>query len=394
MHENRPGSKWQTAFRRHWPGWKAWYLTRRDNDAPSLAESERALARYMPEFVPTWQRLVDLVGGDEDAARFLTFWSPPPYLFHCSQAVLLDEEGPLLVRNYDLDPSLNEATILHSAWKGRRVIGSMEAIAGLADGVNDRGLALSLTFGGRQVVGPGFGIPLILRYILEICEDTGEAIEVLRHVPSHMAYNVTLLDRRGTHATVLVAPDRPTIVTSDLAVTNHQLRVEWPEQARFSRTVERKRCLDHLLAQPGLKPAGLVEAFLIPPLFSRDHARGFGTIYTAAYRPLEGSVTLRWPDQAPWRQSFREFTESQRRVCYDRPAADGTADARRCLREQLEALSAEELRYLPAGFAEALLQGIEGRTAEDWQRFSRLWTPAAAADRLVKPGATSRRCRL
>ena len=37
MQENRPGSKWQTAFRRHWPGWKAWYLTRRDNDAPSLA---------------------------------------------------------------------------------------------------------------------------------------------------------------------------------------------------------------------------------------------------------------------------------------------------------------------------------------------------------------------
>ena len=104
-------------------------------------------------------------------------------------------------------------------------------------------------------------------------------------------------------------------------------------------------------------------------------------------------MTLRWPDQAPWRQSFRKFTESQRRVCYDRPAANGTAEAWRCLREQLEALSAEELRYLPADFAEALLQGIEGGTAEDWQRFSRFWTPTAA-DRLVKPGATSRRCRL
>jgi predicted choloylglycine hydrolase len=374
MQENRPGSKWQTAFRRHWPGWKAWYLAARGDDAPGLAESERALARYMPEFVPTWQRLVELAGGDEDAARFLAFWSPPPYLAHCSQAVLLDDEGPVLVRNYDLDPALNEATLLRSAWKGRRVIGSMEAIAGLADGVNDRGLTLSLTFGGRQVVGPGFGIPLILRYILEICEDTEEAIEVLRRVPSHMAYNVTLLDRQGAYATVLVAPDRPTIVTRDLATTNHQLRVEWPEQARFSRTVERKRCLDHLLAQPGLAPPALVEAFLTPPLFSSNHAQGFGTIYTAAYRPLEGSVTLHWPGQAPWRQSFRTFVEGQRRVCYDRPAADGTAEARRSLRERLDALSAGHGRYLPPGFAEALVRGVEGGTAEDWRRFARLWT--------------------
>jgi predicted choloylglycine hydrolase len=374
MQEDRPGSKWQAAFRRHWPGWKAWYLAARSDDAPGIAESERALARYMPEFVPTWQRLVELAGGDEDAARFLTFWSPPPYLAHCSQAVLLDDEDPVLIRNYDLDPALNEATILHSAWKGRRVIGSMEAIAGLADGINDRGLALSLTFGGRQVVGPGFGIPLILRYILEICEDTEEAVEVLRRVPSHMAYNVTLLDRQGAHATVLVAPDRPTIVTRELAATNHQLHVEWPEQARFSRTVERKRCLDRLLAHPELKPPALVEAFLTPPLFSTDHARGFGTIYTAAYRPCEGSMVLHWPDQAPWRQTFREFTAGRRRVCYDQPATDGMAEARRSLRERLKALSVEEHRYLPAGFAEALVQGIEGRTAEDWRRFARLWT--------------------
>lgn len=367
MQENRPGGKWQSAFRRHWPGWRSWFVGARADDAPGLAESERALARYMPELVSTWHRLVELADGDEDAARFLTFWSPPPYLAHCSQAVLLDDAGPVLVRNYDLDPRLHEPVLLHSAWKGRRVIGSMEAMAGLADGINDRGLALSLTFGGRQVVGPGFGIPLILRYILEVCEDTDEAIEVLRRVPSHMAYNVTLLDRGGAYATVLVAPDRPTIVTRELAITNHQLRVEWPEQARASRTVERKRCLDRLLAQAGLEASALVDAFLTPPLYSTDHERGFGTIYTAAYRPLEGSVTLHWPDRAPWRQSFRAFAEGERRVCYGQP-----------LRKRIEALTLDERRHLPAGFAEALVQGIEGRTAADWQRFVRLWTGGTA----------------
>ena len=39
---------------------------------------------------------------------------------------------------------LSEATVLCSAWTGRRVIATTEAIAGAADGVNAAGLAVSL----------------------------------------------------------------------------------------------------------------------------------------------------------------------------------------------------------------------------------------------------------
>jgi predicted choloylglycine hydrolase len=380
--EDSPGRKWQTAFRRHWPGWKAWYLAGRAADTPSLRESERALNRHMPEFVPIWQRLVGLAGNDEDAARFLTFWRPPAYLAQCSQAVLVDHDRPVLVRNYDLDPALNEATILNSAWNRRRVIGSMEAIAGLADGINDRGLALSIAFGGRQVVGPGFGIPLITRYVLEICGDTEEAVEVLRRVPSHQSYNVTLLDRKGAHAVVLVAPDRPTIVTRELTITNHQTDVDWHERARFSRTVERKRFLDELLARPGLEPAVLIEAFLAPPLFNTEYGRGFGTLYTASYRPLDGSMTMHWRDQTPWQQSFRAFSPGRRSVWYSTAAAAASnkAEVRRPWRDWLveglssESLSADQPGCLPADFAKALLRGIEGHTADDWRQFSQLWT--------------------
>ena len=112
VREDRPGTRWQAAFRRYWPGWKAWYLAARRNDAPSLRVSARALTRHMPELVPVWERLVQLAGNDEDAALFLTFWCPPPYLAHCSQAVLLNDEEPVLIRNYDLDPALNEAQML------------------------------------------------------------------------------------------------------------------------------------------------------------------------------------------------------------------------------------------------------------------------------------------
>ena len=36
----------------------------------------------------------------------------------------------------------------------------------------------------------GFGVPIILRYVLELCRDTQDAVEALHRVPSHMAYSI------------------------------------------------------------------------------------------------------------------------------------------------------------------------------------------------------------
>jgi hypothetical protein len=43
------------------------------------------LKRYMPELMGTWQRLVELAGGDQTAARMLTLYNPPRFLPGCSQ---------------------------------------------------------------------------------------------------------------------------------------------------------------------------------------------------------------------------------------------------------------------------------------------------------------------
>ena len=41
-----------------------------------------------------------------------------------------------------------------------------DCLWGLLDGINDAGLAVSLAFGGRAT-REGFGIPLVVRYLLE-----------------------------------------------------------------------------------------------------------------------------------------------------------------------------------------------------------------------------------
>lgn len=60
---------------------------------------------HLPELVPTWERLVELCGHDETAARMLTLWNVPAFQAGCSQAVLPGTE-PVLVRNYDCNSKL------------------------------------------------------------------------------------------------------------------------------------------------------------------------------------------------------------------------------------------------------------------------------------------------
>jgi hypothetical protein len=265
--EDAPGPRWRRIFRAGWPGWSAW-LGDRAGGPDDLRRAERAMRRHMPELVPVWERLVEVAGADARAARFLTFWSPPRYLLNCAQAVVVDAEGPALVRNYDLDPRLNEGTLYRSAWLGRPVIGMVDGLSGLADGMNAAGLAVSLAFGGRAALGPGFGSPLILRYLLEVCSDVRDALDALRGLPCHMAYNLALVDRAGRHATVFLSPDRPPIVRAEAGSTNHQLGVEWPWHARFSATLERAEALERTLARA--PDAGhLLAAFLAPPLHVR-----------------------------------------------------------------------------------------------------------------------------
>ena len=181
--ETTPGSRWRALFDATWPAYRSWYT--RDGLAarPSLSECRDALARYMPELIPTWERLCRLSGDEPVAARMLSMWRLPAFAVGCSQAVLPGEQ-PTLVRNYDYDQALFEAVIASTDYSGRRrVIGTSDMLWGLLDGMNDDGLAVSLTFGGRPDVGDGFGIPIVLRYVLETCATVEQAVDALRQDP-------------------------------------------------------------------------------------------------------------------------------------------------------------------------------------------------------------------
>lgn len=314
VREDRPGQRWNSLFSEFWPDYQAWFLREGEAARPTRAECEAALREHMPELGPIYEELVRSVGGGDHEARMLSLYCPTPYLGACSQIALTEPE-PVLLRNYDYSPQLCEGVLTRSAWFGRRVLGMADCIWGLLDGMNDAGLAASLAFGGRRALGKGFGVPLVVRYVLEICDKVSTAITVLKRIPVHMAYNVTLVDRRGSFATVYLAPDRPALVRRTPIATNHQRRVEWPEYDALTASRERELRLGKCLLEGRSDPDQLTAELLSSPSYRTSYRHRSGTLYTAVYRPQSGEVDVVWPG-AVWQRSFEDFEEASLIVRY------------------------------------------------------------------------------
>jgi predicted choloylglycine hydrolase len=315
--EPEPGSKMATIFSERAASYASWYLQDGDELRPSAAEGMDALRTHMPELIPIYEAMVrEVAAKDPIAERMFTMWRPPGAAIACSQAVLLGgERGPRLVRNYDYPAELMDAVILHSKFGDRQVIGMTDAVWGLCDGMNDRGLAVSLTFGGRASMGQGFGAPLVVRYLLEVCDNVTDAREVLARMPVAHTHNLTVVDADGGVITAYLNPDRPVSFRRLPLAVNHQWSVESWDPVLAESTRQREWWLLRLLDDPDVDRERFLGAFLVPPLYSLAHDVGRGTVYTGVYDPQEGDITYVWPTlQLPLR--FDAFEEGLHPVTY------------------------------------------------------------------------------
>jgi predicted choloylglycine hydrolase len=298
--EQRPGQSMRALFDLWWPSYHRWFLRDGERNRPSYAQSLRALRRHMPELVPAYENLVELVGGSDLEARFLALWDPPPFFAACSIAAWTREGNPSLVRTYDYVPALCETTLLTTSFGRRRTMAMSDCLWGALDGVNEDGLAVALAFGGRRSVGRGFAVTLLLRYLLEQCGDVAQALEAIPAVPVNLSYNIVLVDAGGDSALVQVAPDHPPVVLREpVCACNRQGGTEWPEHAAQTETELREAVLAAALADPAMTLERLEQQFVTEPVFRHPALHTWGTVYAAGYDARARSVRLMWPD-ASW----------------------------------------------------------------------------------------------
>ncbi|GGK72167.1 C45 family autoproteolytic acyltransferase/hydolase [Amphritea balenae] len=311
--ELTPGDKFSQLFNKSWPAYKAWYLDEGEAARPSYLECISALNEYMPELVPLYQELLKLLDCDDLQARFLSLYCPPTFYSGCSQLIYKKHE-PVIIRNYDFPAFLCEGTILRSHWRDKQVIAMADCVWGVLDGINDAGLGVSINYGGRLVEGKGFGITIVVRYILETCSNVDEAIAVLKRVPVHLDYNIALLDKAGNHATVFIAPDRDICVTQATTSTNHQGPQEPGKPLFLEDSGIRLDALNTLASPRESNLQETISAFLHPPLY-RCHENSSGTLYTAVYNPTQGTVSYIWPHYS-LNLSFDQLTEQTLDIHY------------------------------------------------------------------------------
>jgi predicted choloylglycine hydrolase len=277
------------------------------------ARAREMFATLMPELVPVLDRLTaQLDRHDGDLALIQIGWKP----FYAGCTV--SGAPRTLLRNYDFPVDECDRTIVSSHFL-RPVIGMGDTLWGLLDGMNDAGLAVALTFGGRFVDGWGFSVLVVVRYLLETCDTVDEALAALDRLPMHLAQNLVLVDSEQA-VTVYLGPDIPTPVRSAepslSCATNHQHLPVPEQQENESRTQQRLATIREATAQ-GTKAA--LDALLRPPVYADGFDEGHGTVYTAAYHPAEGRVTYHWPEGAAWDQSFTAFDPGTRTVTVGYP---------------------------------------------------------------------------
>jgi predicted choloylglycine hydrolase len=294
-------------FEQAWPAYRLWWLQEGEAARPSYATGLRMLKRHMPELLDSYEQVVEAVGGGDLEARFLSHWSPPPLFGNCSLAAWTRGSN-VLVHNYDYSPLLCDATVLRSCWHGAGVMAMSDCAWGATDGVNEHGLAAAIAFGGRTAVGDGFGIGLIIRYVLEFAGDVGTALEILRRVPVRLSYNVALVDRSGHGVIAQIAPDRPLVVSANAVAANRQGETEWPEHSLFCATEEREAALALAVSDPLTTASDLLELFLQPPIYRYPAMTPWGTVYTVAYDCDSASMELAWPGER-WGLSLAAFAE-------------------------------------------------------------------------------------
>lgn len=320
--EDAPGVTWQHHFKKLWPAYRRWFLRYGEADRPTYHESAQALKKFMPEFVPIYETMVDLAGGGDHAARFLAQYCPPPLFRGCSQAVYHADEA-VMVRSYDYSPYVFDGLLMRSKFGQRDVIAMLDCMSGVLDGINSDGLAVSMSFGGREEFGQGFGISILLRYLLEFAGDVKQACELIRRVPVQGAYNIMLLDRETNFETVeLDAGREPEFIGSPVS-TNHQAGSSWPIYEEKVFTHARFQHLNHVIANQQHSAGEFAREFLQAPLYHTRFAKGFGTLYDAAFYPQRLGCDYFWPDNS-WSCDFSNFPQRDYHIDFIDP--DGYPD--------------------------------------------------------------------
>ena len=162
--------------------------------------------KYYPEITEEIQGLADGQRCDVRILQTVLFsmYAMPPAC-SCSCFAFASEKEILLGRNSDFltdFEKLNMNVIYRRTGSTYSFTGNTTAFVEMEDGISEKGLAVGLTSVYPRQCKPGFNAGLLLRYMLEKCQDVSEPVSCLYQLPIASAQTFTLADTTGKTALV------------------------------------------------------------------------------------------------------------------------------------------------------------------------------------------------
>lgn len=184
--------------------------------------------KFYPEIIQEIKGIADGLKIDYmDIANFLFTMYSFTFENKCSCIAVSSNGKTIFGRNSDFDISIEKLcdSTYYKLDSGYSFIGNTTAWTQIEDGINEFNLAAGLTFIYPIKINYGLNSGMLVRYILEKCKTTSEAIKVLKNIPIASAQTITLADEDGYIATVECNCDKVVVLNSEkqecVFATNH-----------------------------------------------------------------------------------------------------------------------------------------------------------------------------
>lgn len=176
--------------------------------ADRISFAEKCLPIYEQYYPEILTEIKGLAEGQRDSYRDLCTFLMGMYCFevqnHCTCFVFQDKDHLIFARNSDFLTALEKLYMnclyrLNSAYAFN---GNTTAFIEMEDGINEHGLAVGLTFLYPKVTDAGLNAGMLVRYLLEKCKTTDEAIDQLNRIPIASQQTLTIADPSGNFAVI------------------------------------------------------------------------------------------------------------------------------------------------------------------------------------------------
>lgn len=275
---------------------------------------ESVLKKVHPDLLEEMRGFAQGLG--EDYRRLVVYTSNFGLGKGCSQFFL----NGYLARNYDDAPGAVEGEFAVSTPTGSfKSFGSTIGYLERLDGINEKGVAVSLTFGaGHPPIQHGIGSAMFTRIVLDKAGSVEEAIELFEKAPYVTPNNVMIADSSGNAVVIEASAGQYHIRKPEEGIficANSYLAPEMRKHQRINNKTTKWREQAMLRKEPNLANRAELMNFLTTDfpdgLFEPYYSVGLGTLWSVIYHPKTLGVHLAIGEKGQGRQDFKFSLKDQ-----------------------------------------------------------------------------------